>query len=284
MPSKIVSGLIAGWLLTATALLAPTAQAATRVVSLGGDITGIVYALKAGDTLVGVDSTSTWPAQARTLPNVGYVRQLSAEGILALHPDLIVATHDAGPPAVMQQLEQLGQRLEILPSAHNGQGIVQKVRTLGQLLDRPAQAAELIARLQAEAETLQARVKAMPRHPRVVFVMNTGTAGLMVAGRGTAADAAITLAGGDNVVIAYRGYKPLAAESLVLLKPEVLLVMDTGQHSDNELLNHPAVRQTPAGRHHQVIRVEGEKLLGFGVRTLSAATALQAQLARVPIP
>lgn len=283
MKRRIGNWLLAG-ALAATALLAPTAQAASRVVSLGGDITGIVYALDAGDTLVGVDSTSFWPAQAQTLPNVGYVRQLSAEGILALHPDLIIATHDAGPPAVMQQLERLDQRLEILPSARDGHGIVQKVRLIGGLLERPAQTAKLIAQLQTEAETLQARVNAMPRHPRTVFIMNAGTTGLLVAGRDTAADAAITLAGGDNVVTAYRSYKPLSAESLILLKPEVLLVMDTQQHADDHLLDHPAVRQTPAGRHHQVIHVNGEKLLGFGVRTLSAATALQAQLARVPAP
>lgn len=74
-----------GILLAALPLFA--SAAAERVISLGGDVTEIVYALNAGQQLVAKDSTSTWPAAAQKLPDVGYLRQLNAEGILSLRPD-----------------------------------------------------------------------------------------------------------------------------------------------------------------------------------------------------
>lgn len=268
----------------APALAAP---AAPRVVSLGGDITEIVYRLDAGAQLVGVDTTSVWPAQARALPNVGYVRQLGAEGLLALRPTLAIATHDAGPPAVLAQLRAAGVRIEVLPETRTPAAIAAKVRTVGALLDRAAAAATLAAGIERDAATLASRVAAMPRHPRTVFLLSAASGGLMVAGRGTAADAAVALAGGDNVVTGYQGYKPLSPEALVQLRPEVLLLMDNrgdGQAAVAELLKSPAVQQTPAGRAGCVWTVDGQALLGFGMRTVESAAALQAELAAVPAP
>ena len=68
---------------------------AGRIVSLGGAATEILYALGCGDRIVAVDVTSRYPAATREKPNVGYYRSLSAEGVLALNPDLIVATDGA---------------------------------------------------------------------------------------------------------------------------------------------------------------------------------------------
>lgn len=285
MPKWILVGCLlisANWLLIASAFVSP-AYGDTRVVALGGDITAIIYALDAEETLVGVDSTSVWPAAAQQLPNVGYVRQLSAEGILALRPTLIIANHDAGPPAVIEQLKQLGVELHVLPAEESPDGIIHKVQTIGQLVNKPKAAAKLAAQLKQQAKQLRTQVASMAQHPRTVFLMSASNAGLMVSGLNTSAHAALELAGGNNVVSAYSGYKPLSAEGLIKLKPQVLILMNTGQgEKDKQLLKLPAVSLTPAGRNQQVIVVDGQALLGFGMRTLKAASKLQKQLEQVP--
>jgi iron complex transport system substrate-binding protein len=269
----------------ATALLLSTsaAWAATpRVVALGGDITETVYALGAEQALVGVDSTSQWPEAARKLPDVGYVRKLGAEGVLALHPQLIVATHDAGPPVVIEQLRAAGVRVELLPPTQTPADVAAKVRRLGELLDRKAQAEALAAKLDAQFATLAQSVAAMSRHPRVAFLMPVGAGSPLAAGRGTAADRAIALAGGRNAVDGYEGYKPVSAEALVALAPEAIVVMR--ERADDQggaaaVLKLPGVAQTPAGRAGRVIEVDGQALLGFGPRTAERAQGLQRRLA-----
>ena len=72
-----------------------------RIVSVSGATTEIVYALGAEKQLVGSDTTSLFPAAALQTPKVGYMRQLSAEGLLSLKPDAVITTHEAGPAAVL---------------------------------------------------------------------------------------------------------------------------------------------------------------------------------------
>lgn len=275
-------------LLVVSAALLPHASLAAapeRVVSLGGDITEIVYALGAESSLVGVDTTSIWPAQARTLPNVGYVRQLGTEGILALRPKLAIATHDAGPPTALEQLRSSGVALESFPVTHTPEAIAAKVRRIGELLERKAPAETLAKQIEAQAKTLAGKVAAMPTHPRTVFLLSGASGGLMVSGSETAADAAVKLAGGHNVVEAYPGYKPLSPEALIALKPDVLLLMNNRGDTNGgvaEVLKLPGVAQTPAGKNSRVLLVDGQALLGFGPRTVEKAAELQAELARIP--
>lgn len=254
----------------------------TRVVALGGDITETVYALDAGDALVGVDSTSLWPAQARKLPNVGYVRQLSAEGVLALHPQLIIATHDAGPVAAIEQLKSAGVRMETLPSSRTPADVVAKVRSIGHLLGRDVQAERLVANIQRSYAALAASVAKMRRHPRVVFLMSAGAGSPMAAGSDTAADRSIVLAGGVNAAQGFNGYKPVSAEALAALAPEMIVLMRERQNDVGDIdgvMNMPGVAQTPAGRQHRIVFVDGEALLGFGPRSADEALALQEMLA-----
>ncbi|MGC1550905.1 MAG: ABC transporter substrate-binding protein [Rhodanobacter sp.] len=260
------------------------AVTATRVVALGGDITETIYALDAQSSLVGVDSTSLWPEAAHTLPNVGYVRQLAAEGVLALHPQLIIATHDAGPPQVIAQLRSAGVRMEMLPVTQTPADVVAKVNRIGQLLGKDAAATTLAKQIESDYATLAKQVAAMPHHPRVVFLMSAGSGSPMAAGRDTAAMRAITLAGGLNATDDYIGYKPVSAEALVAQAPDVILLM---RERADELggiegvLKLPGIALTPAGKTRQILFVDGQALLGFGPRNADAELTLQHELASV---
>jgi iron complex transport system substrate-binding protein len=255
-----------------------------RIVALGGDITETVYALDAQRALVGVDSTSVWPAAAHQLPDVGYVRQLAAEGVLALRPQLILATADAGPPQVITQLREAGVHIEKMPVAHTPTEVAAKVRRIGQLLGKRDAAEQLAGKLEDEYATLAGTVAAMKNHPRTLFLLSASTGSLMAAGRDTAATQAIALAGGTNAVNSFAGYKPISAEALVVLSPDVIVLMRerAGALGDVDgVLKLPGVAQTPAGRARRIVFVDGQALLGFGPRNAEREQALQRELADV---
>lgn len=273
------------WLVMTAGAVAHASQAhaAARVVALGGDITEIIYALDAGDALVGVDSTSEWPTAARRLPDVGYVRQLGGEGVLSLHPTLVIATHDAGPPRTITQLRAAGVRVEVMPVTRTPADIAAKVRAIGSLLDRADAAAGLATEIEDTFAALARDVAAMPRHPRVAFLLSFGAGSPMVAGTDTAASRAITWAGGRQAVTGYHGYKPMSAEAMVALKPDIIVVMrqDAGDtDAVTRALALPGVRQTPAGHNHRIVAVDGEALLGFGPRSAKQMRALQQAFSR----
>jgi iron complex transport system substrate-binding protein len=259
-------------------LVSSASLAATRMVSLGGDVTETIYAIHAEGELAAVDSTSRWPEAATKLPDVGYVRQLSAEGVLALRPDLILATHDAGPPVVMAQLQGAGVRIETLPASRSAADIEAKIRTIGMLTGHDKEAAALASDVARQFAALAGAVAAMTSHPRAVFLMTAGQGSPMAAGRDTAADRAIGLAGGVNVATGVEGYKAVSPEALVAMKPDAILLMKEREDAlggIDGVLRMPGVADTPAGKAKRIYFVEGQALLGFGPRTPAAASELQ---------
>jgi iron complex transport system substrate-binding protein len=281
--NRLRQGII-GALFALIPLIAAASDAPQRVVALGGDITEIVYALDAQQGLVGVDSTSMWPAAARQLPDVGYVRQLAAEGVLALRPQLILATHDAGPPQVMTQLRDAGVRIETMPTTHTPAAVVAKVQQVGRLLGRDAAAGVLVNRIEGDYAALAKAVAAMPQHPRVVFLLSAGSGSPMAAGQDTAAASAIALAGGVNVAQDFVGYKAISPESLAALAPDVIVLMSERSEAlggVEGVLKLPGVALTPAGRAHRIEFVDGQALLGFGPRNAEHELELQRTLAAI---
>lgn len=279
--------MLRSWLVFAVTVAMPGLGWATspeRIVSLGGDITETIYALDAQAVLVGVDSTSEWPATAHALPDVGYVRQLAAEGVLSLRPQLIIATHDAGPPGVLAQLRSAGVSIETLPVSYTPDEVVAKVRTIGHLLGKDDAATALVSKMRAQYAELTKAVATMPSHPRAVFMMSAGGGSPLLAGNDTAATHAMALAGGINAIDSYSGYKPVSTEAMAALAPDVIVVMreraDTLGGIDG-VLKLPGVALTPAGKARRVILVDGQALLGFGPRNAAQELALQRELAAV---
>ena len=248
-----------------------------RVVAVGGAITEIVYALGAQNLLVGTDTTGYWPPPARALPKVGYQRTLSAEGILSLRPNLLIVTEQAGPPAVLQQVQAANVALLALKDGRSLDDVEEAVQVLAAALNRRAAGAELRRQLAQERAALQRLRGQASAPPRVLFLMHHGGGPPLVAGRSTAADSIIALSGGENVVQEWRGYKPLTPEAAVALAPDILLTTTQSlEQSGGEagLLRLPGVGLTPAGKRQRVIAMDALLLLGFGPRTARAAMDL----------
>jgi iron complex transport system substrate-binding protein len=257
-----------------------------RVVSVGGALTEIVFMLEAGNNLVGVDSTSIYPSSATTLPNVGYARQLSAEGVLSLRPSHVLATEEAGPPAVLRQIAAAGPRMTTLPANHRYVGLRQRVLGVGRVLERNETAQLVLEQLDSTWETVRRQVTAQTAHSlarpvRVMFVLAHSPAQVLVAGAFTAAQAMLSYAGATNAVQGFKGYKPLTPEGLIAAQPDCLLVTEQGLQAAGgfeALLKLPGLEHTPAGRSQAVITMDALRLLGFGPRMPEAVLALHQAL------
>lgn len=253
------------------------AAAPQRIITVGGAVTEIVYALGAEDLIVGSDTTSYFPPAAAKLPKVGYMRALSAEGILSLRPDLLIVTEDAGPPPVLHQLDTAGVRMLRLKSGRSVADVEDSIRRLAKVLERVSEGADLLAKLTRDKATLSRMVAGGGKSQRVMFILQHGGGAPMVAGGGTAADGIIRLSGAENAVAGYGGYKPLTPEAAVALRPDAILITDQGLKQAggrDALLAVPGLALTPAGRHGRVYSMDALLLLGFGPRTVEAAMAL----------
>jgi iron complex transport system substrate-binding protein len=251
-----------------------------RVIALGGSVTEIIYTLGASDNLVAVDTSSVYPSElVDTLPKVGYVRSLGAEGVLSLDPTLIITTPDAGPPEVVQQLRDTGVAIFIVPDEDSVAGAKAKIRTIADIFERHARAEDLIR--QIELDMLEAQLiidsVAAAAKPSVMFVYARGAGALSVSGTGTSAHAMIELARGVNAVTEYEGYRPLTAEAAVTAAPEVLLFLSRGLESVGGvagLAELPGLALTPAYEDARVIAMDDLYLLGFGPRVGQAVLEL----------
>ncbi|MEM6987762.1 MAG: ABC transporter substrate-binding protein [Pseudomonadota bacterium] len=266
--------------LAAVAAFQPAALAQQRVVSVDGTISEIVHALGAADRLVGVDTTSVFPAAMHALPKVGYKRALSAEGLLSLQPDLVLYNQDAGPPVVLQQLQQAGLQLVKIPNKHSVDGTIEKVRAVAKTLDLASEGEALVERIRQE---IADATPVGDTPPRVVFVLHIGAGSDLAAGGDTSADGIISLAGGVNALgDAFTGYKPITAEAMVGAAPDVILVTERNLAQlggVDSLLQRAGMAATPAGTARRVVPIDGLMMLGFGPRLPQAMQILSEQFA-----
>ncbi|MFN3507562.1 MAG: hemin ABC transporter substrate-binding protein [Allorhizobium sp.] len=257
------------------------AKDAERIVAIGGTITEIIYALGEGDRVVAVDTTSLYPPEATEKPDIGYVRQISAEGVLSQKPDLIIAEAGAGPVDSINILKASGLTFVSIPSPPETAAIPDKIRAVGEAIGRADKAEALAKTVEASIQAMDGKVAAAtgPKK-KVLFALSLANGRVMAAGRESSADAMIRLAGGENAVSTIVGYKPLTDEAVIAAAPDVILVMSGGaQHlSADQAFALPALAATPAGRDKAFLTMDGLYLLGLGPRAADAARDLNAML------
>jgi iron complex transport system substrate-binding protein len=270
-------------LLVLIAALPLTAFAAAqeKIVALGGDVTEIVYALGAQSSLVARDSTSLWPSEVKSLPDVGYLRQLNAEGILAMRPTLVLASSQAQPSLALRQVEQSEVRVVTVPGSNDLSVIDEKVRVVAQATHREAEG-------EALRKDLHQQLAALPSSPlnkRVLFILNHGGMNAMAAGQQTGADAAIRAAGLQNAMQGFARYQPLSQEGVIASRPDLIVISQDGVKAlggEANLWKLPGLAQTPAGRNKQLLVIDDMALLGFSVRTPQAIQQLRTKAEQLP--
>lgn len=257
----------------------------SRIVSVGGAVTEILYALGKEKNIVGIDTTSLYPPRAASeKPSVGYLRQLSAEGVLGLKPSVIIAIEGAGPKETLSVLQAAAVPMVIVPDSHTGIGIVEKIQTIALATGAKERGECIVARVRADLATLEKLETGITKRKRVMFVLSFVGGKAMVSGSKTAADGVIRMAGAENAITAYEGYKQLSDEAIIAANPDVVMTLERGGPgapgtlTADAVFAHPAFAATQAATSRAILPLDGLYALGFGPRSAQAARDLAVAL------
>lgn len=252
-----------------------------RIVTVGGDMTEIVFALGAGERVVAVDDRSFYPAEVEALPDIGYLRRLSAEGVLATDPDLILISGAAGPEDAIEQIRSVGVEIVEMPEVYSVEGLIEKVRLVAQAIGEVEAGEELVASIEADWQAAQAEIARFEAPPRALFFTMLREGVPQAAGTQTAAHGVIELLGGTNLFASQSGYTPISTEAAVAANPDIILVMthDAGQNGGLETITaNPAIALTDAVRNARVFLVDSVQIMQFGPRLPAAMAELAAAI------
>ena len=256
----------------------------SRLVTIGGSVTEIIYALGAGDDIVGRDTTSTYPPEAAAKPDIGYMRQLSPEGVLSIDPSAIITIEGAGPPQTMDVLKQAEVEMAVVPEDYSRDGILAKVEMVGALIGREAEADALADDIKARLDPLLVANEARPEEERksALFILSLNGGKVMASGTGTAANGMIEAAGLDNAIGDFPGYKALSDEAIIKAAPDVIILMDESAGSraptNDDIAANPALSLTPAGEAMAIYRIDPVGMLNFGPRFAENLAALTTEI------
>ena len=255
-----------------------SAQSADRLVVAGGSLSELIYAMGVGNRVGGVDETTSYPPETAALPHIGYWKQLSSEGILSLHPDSFITWQDAGPQIVLDQLRAQKVNVVTLPRVPaTVEQMYANIRELAQTLHIPEQGETLVNRIHQRLDRVQHSVAGKNAPVKAMFILSAGGSAPQVAGKGSVADAIMTLAGAQNVANHVQ-YKSYSAESLIAANPEVIVV--TSQMIDGDLNRLSAIAgitHTAAWKNQRIVAVDQALILGMGPRVADAVEALHQQ-------
>lgn len=260
-------------------------HAAEKLLTIGGAVTEIVYALGKGDEVIANDLTSAYPVAAASKPKVGYMRTLSAEGLISTGATMIIAEAGAGPRNVLDQVRNAGVKvLQLQENSHTPQQVVSDIRTIGKQINA-SNTEQVVRQFENAWKETESQLSKLSGRPKVLFVMNNAGRGAQAAGDDTAASAVIQLAHAENVMAGqYKGYRPLTAEALVAAAPDVIIVTSEGLEASGGIqgfLKTPGINMTPAGRNKRIVSMDTQYILGFTPR-LPAALAELAQAIHKP--
>ncbi|PKW28957.1 heme/hemin ABC transporter substrate-binding protein [Flavobacterium lindanitolerans] len=250
---------------------------ALKIVSLNGAVTEIIAALGHEKEIVGVDVTSTYPETVKTTAkDLGHVRSITIESIVALKPTVIIGTDKDMSPELAEKIKAAGIQAHILTQDFSPEGTKKLIADVAGIIKNTDFKA-LTDKIDADLAKTQPIAKA----PKVLFIYARGAGTLMVAGKNTPVEKTIALAGGQNAVTEFDDFKPLTPESLIKGNPDVILLFTTGLQSlggVDGLLKIQGVEKTNAGKNKKIIALDGALISGFGPRVGEGAAALNAEL------
>ncbi|WP_371133333.1 hemin ABC transporter substrate-binding protein [Pseudomonas sp.] len=268
-------------------LAAPLVQAEPlpqRWVSAGGALSEWLVLLGGEAKLVGVDSTSQHPPSLRSLPGIGYQRQLAAEGILSLRPDVLLGSEEMGPPPVLAQLKAAGVQVEVLSARADLASLSSNLTRIGALLGAEPQAQQALAayqqRLQQQQADWIAQAQQSQAAPKVLLLLGHAGGNPLVAGGDTAGGWLIERAGAQNLAT-HSGYKALSTEALAALDADLLIVADRSLSGDAAaaalLKNMPVLAAGRAAQQGRIVLLDPTLLVGgLGPRVPDQLAALAA--------
>lgn len=264
-------------LLPLTLLFSSVTSAQQRIVSLNGAVSEMLCALGLENQIAGVDVTSNYPASLKQKASVGHNRTISAEGILALRPTLILGVKEELKPEVLEQLKSANVRIQLIPQVFSAEGTRTMLAEVAKATNTVEKGKQLLGKFDKE----MAALKIASNGKKVLFVYARGVGSMTVCGTGQSPDYMIKLAGSQNAMTDFKDFKPLSTEALVAANPDVILLFDSGLQSVGGIdgfLKVPGVSNTSAGKNKRIISMDGQFLSGFGLRLPQAITELNKKI------
>ncbi|MFJ2732080.1 hemin ABC transporter substrate-binding protein [Streptomyces sp. NPDC087317] len=261
-----------------------TVKKARRIVPLSGSLSEIVFTLGLGDRVVARDITATFQ-QAAELPVVTRNHDVSAESVLSLAPDLVLAETTSGPVEAMDQIRAAGVPVLVVKPAAGLADVGARIQAVAGALGVPAAGQELTRRSQDRIDAVREAIPAHADHPRVAFLYLRGSASVyLIGGAESGATSLIEAAGGidggaDSGLT--KDFTAITTEALAKAAPDAILVMSKGLESVgglDGLVKIPGIAQTPAGIERRVVSVEDGVLLNYGPRTDQVLRSIVDQL------
>lgn len=255
-----------------------------RIVPLSGSLSEIVFTLGLGDRVVARDITATF-AQAAKLPVVTRNHDVSAESVLSLKPDLVLAETTTGPDEAMDQIRATGIPVVVVDPAQGLDDVGPRTQKVADALGVPTAGKELTERSEQRTAAVRKDVPEENPKPRVAFLYLRGSASVyLIGGKGSSATSLIEAAGGVDAGAESgltKDFTTITSEALVKAAPDAILVMTKGLESVDGidgLVKIPGVAQTPAGMNRRVVSIEDGALLSYGPRTDQVLKSVVEQL------
>lgn len=250
-----------------------------KIVSLSGAITETLVALGQEEKIVGVDVTSTYPQYIKDkAKDLGHVKVISAENVIALQPTLVLASDKDLSPELITKLQTANIQVKIIHQEQSIEGTKQFIQDIAEAVGT-TNYTSLIEKI----DTDFAGLTQFEAKPKVLFIYARGAGTLMVAGKNTPMEKIITIAGGENAVSDFEDFKPLTPEALIQSNPDYILMFEKGLESlggIDGVLKIQGIEQTNAGKNKQIISMDGAFLSGFGPRVGQAARELNQLLSK----
>ncbi|MCX8585173.1 ABC transporter substrate-binding protein [Gilliamella sp. B2865] len=247
-----------------------------RIVIAGGSLTEIVFALGAGDDVVGVDKTSSYPEKVKQLPQIGYWKLLNIEGVLSLRPTLFITLNDVEPDNVIEKVSE--SKVDVL-ALRRVPGTIEllyeNINKIASKLNKQEEGEKLINRIKANLADIQAKIATHPQKTKVLSLMSMSGSN-SVAGKNTTIDALITIAGGENLAT-HNSFKSYTAESIIAINPEVIILnkYSIDQLGGLDKVNTiPGITETSAFKNNRITVIDDSYLFGIGPRVDEAAKLL----------
>ena len=237
-----------------------------RVITIGGCVTETVFALEMGQNVVAVDISSSIPNKVTQLPQVGYIRGISTEGILSMNPDKILTTTEMGPPKVVQQLKDAGINLKIFNAPKNYDDILSLIDDVATFLDISKKGEQL----KSELIELNNQINELKLDkPKIAFFMSPALGSYNAAGSGTRADYLINYIGGENIFTNdFKRYTKVSKEDIIKYNPDIILTGYVRELNKKEVVdifkNSDEFQSVAAIKNNQLYGVSVGEVLNFG--------------------
>lgn len=258
-----------------------------RIITLNSAITETVYGLGLGDKIVATDVTSISPQAAAALPRVSKNRSLSAEGIMAFRPTIVLAAEGDVSKTVQQHLRQAGIAVLLLKQEFTAKGAFRFIQDVADAVGESESGKLLVNRTKLSYDRVMGAVRESQqgkKAAKVLFIYARGTGTMSVAGKGSSLDGMISLAGAKNAVQEFADFKPYSTEALVQANPDVILLFDFGASSlggKEAILKMPGVGLTTAGKQQRILTMNASLLVNFSTRLPEAIMELNKGINRM---